>query len=135
MLRSYRTSAVVLRRVNFGETDRILTLFSRERGKLGAIAKGARRIKSSMSGASELCSFSVFQLAMGANLEVVTQVELKNAFLGLRTSLERVSRAVYALEFCAEFLEERQPQPELFDLLLSALYVLEKAPQFDWVLS
>lgn len=134
MIRSYRTEAIVIRRVNLGETDRILTLLTKDRGKLSVIAKGARRIKSSMQGAAELCSYSSFQLALGTNLDVVTQVELKNAFLGLRGSLDRVSRALYALELCSEFLEEKQPQQNLFLLLLSALYVLESATPLDWII-
>ena len=135
MNRSYRTEAIVVRRVNLGEADRILTLFTRDRGKISVVAKGCRRGASSMSGATELCSYASFQLAMGANLDVVTQVELKTAFLALRGSLDRISRAMYALEFCNEFLEERQPQPDLFDLLLSALYVIQKAQQLDWTVA
>ncbi|HET6385015.1 MAG TPA: DNA repair protein RecO [Armatimonadota bacterium] len=135
MLRSYRTEALVLRRVNVGETDRILTLLSRDRGKISAIAKGSRRINSSLSGATELGSYGSLQIAMGTNLDVVTQGELKNAFLGLRTSLDRISRALYVLELTTEFLEDRQPHPDLFDLLLSALYSLEKADYLDWVVS
>lgn len=135
MNRSYRTEAIVIRRVNLGEADRILTLFTRDRGKISAIAKGSRRIKSSLSGSTELCSFSAFQIAVGTNLDIVTQAELRNAFLGLRSTLERISRSLYTLEFVAEFLEERQPHGELFDTLLSALYSLEQAVYPDWVIS
>ena len=71
--RTYRTEAVVIRRSDFGEADRLLTLFSPDRGKLRAIAKGARKPQSRKTGHVELFMRSKFLLAVGRDLDIVTQ--------------------------------------------------------------
>ena len=67
----------MLRRVDFGEADRVLVLFTREHGKLSVVAKGIRRLSSRSAGHLELFTASEIQLAKGANLDVVTQVETR----------------------------------------------------------
>ena len=78
--RSYLVEAMVLRRVDFGEADRVLVLFTREHGKLSVVAKGIRRFSSRSAGHLELFTNSEIQLAKGKNLDVVTQVETRHAF-------------------------------------------------------
>ena len=124
MSRIYSVQAVVLRRHNLAETDKIVTLFTRERGKLSAVAKGARRPQSRIAGATEPPTFVRAFMAVGQNLDVVTQCEVKEAFPALRDDLERLTCCGYLLELTDTLLEERLPQPDLFDLLLSALYLL-----------
>ena len=87
--RTYRVEAVVLRRIDFGEADRVLVLFTRERGKLAVVAKGVRRLSSRMAGHLELFTQSELQLAKGANLDVVTQAETRDPFRALREDLTR----------------------------------------------
>ncbi len=122
--RVYRADAVVLRRVSTGETDRVLTLFTRERGKLGAIAKGARGPRSRLAGATEPFTHLRGLLAIGQNLDVLTQAEVQDAFSDIRKDLERVGYASYFVEVVDSGLEERQPAPELWDLLVAALTTL-----------
>jgi len=71
----YSAEAVVLRKVDYGEADRILTLFTRERGKLPAIAKAVRRAKSRMSGQLDVFSHGQMLLAEGRRMDVVTQFQ------------------------------------------------------------
>jgi len=87
--RLYRTSAIVLKRQDFGEADRILTLFTPERGKLRVIAKGVRKTTSRKSGHVELFTYSNLLIAKGRNLDIVTQAEMIRPFLGLRQELPR----------------------------------------------
>jgi DNA repair protein RecO (recombination protein O) len=117
----------VLRRLNLGETDRIVTLFTRERGKLRCVAKGARGPRSRLSGATE--PFCVFEglLSQGQNLDVLNQAEVRDAFLGIRKDLERVGYASHFAEVVNAGTEERQPLGELWDLLVAALTTLETA--------
>jgi DNA repair protein RecO (recombination protein O) len=122
--RVYRAHAIVLRRINLGETDKILTLLTREKGKLSAVAKGARRPASRLAGATELFNYCRAMLAVGQSLDVVTQVEVRQSFPALRRNLEKIAAASYLTELVDHFSEERLPQPEIFDLLLSGLYVL-----------
>jgi DNA repair protein RecO (recombination protein O) len=129
--RVYKAQAIVLKRISFSETDRILTLFTREHGKLGAIAKGARRGTSRLAAATEPFAFTRVLLAVGQNLDVLTQGEVQAAFPEIRADLTRISYASYFTELVSAAVEERQPQPDLFDLLLSALYILSRTEQPD----
>jgi DNA repair protein RecO (recombination protein O) len=125
----YKANAVVLRRINLGETDKILTLFCREAGKLSAVAKGARRSSSRLSGATELFTFSRMLLAEGRNLDIVSQCEVRESFPRLRADLNLMARATYLCELTDRLIEEREPNQEVFDLLLSALYLLQRTAE------
>jgi len=122
--RVYRAHSIVLRRINLGETDKILTILTREKGKLSAVAKGARRPASRLAGATELFNYDRLLLAVGQNLDVVTQAEVRQSFPSLRRNLEKIAAASYLTELVDHFTEERLPHEEVFDLLLSGLYVL-----------
>ncbi len=122
----YTANAIVLRRINFGETDRVVTLLTRERGKLSAIAKGARKPISRLAGSTELFTYSRIQLATGKTLDVITQAEVKESFPRIRADLGRIAHATYMLELVDRLVEEREPNMDLFELLLSALYLMER---------
>jgi DNA repair protein RecO (recombination protein O) len=123
--RSYRVEAVVLRRVAFGEADRVLVLFTRERGKQAVVAKGIRRITSRMAGHLELFTRADIQLAKGANLDVVTQADTLDAFRHLREDLDRTSTAYYVVELADALTEEGEEHQELFELLTATFRALE----------
>lgn len=131
MQRVYKAHAIVLKRIAYGETDKILTVFSREHGKLGAIAKGARRATSRLVGGTEPMTYSQMLLAMGQNLDVLTQCEVQEPFPEIRNDLDKLGHASYLLELTNATLEERQAHPELFDLLLTALHVLARIDEAD----
>ncbi len=122
----FNTTAIVLRRTHFGETDNILTLYSKERGRISAIAKGARKAISKLSGATDPLTCTRFALASGKNLQVVTEAEIVNSFPGLHVSVERLAVAQYFAELVTVFIPEDDPHPDLFQLLLRALRLLEK---------
>jgi len=70
---SYSTEAIVLKRSDLGEADRILTLFTPGKGKFHAVAKGTRRPVSKLAGHLDLLCRSQLQMALGRNLDIVTQ--------------------------------------------------------------
>lgn len=124
-MRSYSANAIVLRRIDLGEKDRILTLFTREHGKLSAVAKGSRRPGSKLGGASEPFTYSKMLLSSGRDLDVLSQAEIKESFPNVKNGIESVAHGVYLLELVNSFVDQRQPNPDIFDTLLSAMYVLE----------
>lgn len=128
---NYRASALILRRMPLGETDKIVTLFSREYGKFNAIAKGARRTTSRLAGATEPLVYAKMMLAEGMNLDVLTQCEIKESFPKLRADYGLFLRASYACELLDRITVERDPAPEMYDLLLSTLYILQRAVEPD----
>ena len=122
----YTVNAIILRRINFSETDRIATLYTRERGKISGIAKGARKPISRLSGATEVLTYAKYQLASGKNLDIITQAEVKESFPRIHGDLNRIAYAAYMAELLDKFVEEHEANADLFDLLLSALYLMER---------
>lgn len=120
--RLYRIDAIVMHRTDIGEADRLLTVLSRERGKLRLNAKGARKIKSRRAGHVELFMRSRMLVAKGrGDIDIVSQVEMIEAYRGLREDLTRSTYAHYAVELIDAFAEEGSEQPEMFDLLAGGL--------------
>lgn len=124
----YKVNAIVLRRQELGETDKILRLLTREAGRVDAVAKGARRGASKLSGATELFTHSRMLLAVGRSLDIVSQCEIRESFPALRLDLSGIARATYLCELVDRMMAEREPNAEVFDLLLSALYLLQRGP-------
>ncbi|MBI2165946.1 MAG: DNA repair protein RecO [Chloroflexi bacterium] len=119
--RTYKTEALVLKGSPFGEADRLLTLYTLDRGKLRAVAKGVRRATSKLAGHLEPLTCSLLLLAEGRNLDVVAQAETKESFKALRDSLEALARAMYMAELVDAFAPEEVPNPGLYRLLLANL--------------
>ena len=122
----YTVNAIVLRRMSFGETDRIVTLYTREHGKISSIAKGSRKPISRLSGSTETLTYGRVALATGKNLEIITQFEVKESFPRIREDLKRLAYSGYIAELVDVLTEDRQPSIDLFDLLLSTLYLMER---------
>jgi DNA repair protein RecO (recombination protein O) len=120
-LRSYRVEAVVLRRTDYGEADRLLTVFTRERGKLRLIAKGARKPQSRKTGHLELFTCSQMQISQGRTLDLVSQVELVAVHRELSADLLRITYAACLVELIDGFTTEAEPHAALYDLLRHAL--------------
>ena len=118
--RVYRTQAIVLRRADFGEADRLLTVFTPSRGKLKVIAKGARKPTSRKSGHVELFSLGEFMMAVGRDLDIITQAETIEPHVALREDLSRTTFGYYLAEMADAFTGERDENRALFDLIKQA---------------
>ena len=123
----YNVTGIVLRRMAYGETDNILTIYTRELGRVSAIAKGSRRATSRTAGACEILTCARFNLASGKSLDVVTQTEIVNAFPALRKDLARLANGQYLAEILDKLVADGDPHAELFILLRSALLLLERS--------
>jgi DNA repair protein RecO (recombination protein O) len=122
----YTTDALILKRTDYGEADRILTLFTPNQGKIKAIAKGARRTTSRIAGHVDLFMCSQLQLATGRDLEIVTQGEGKERFQHLRAGLWYATTAYYLAELVDKFTEERNEHASLYSLLIETLRRLDQ---------
>ena len=114
---TYKTEAIVLSRRNFGEADKILTIFTKHYGKIRALAKGVRRMKSRKGGNVELFNQVSLVLAKGKNLDIITEVELKNSFRFWRQNLNRVGVAYYLVELVESLTPEGQANRFAYRLL------------------
>ncbi len=121
LARVYQTEAIVLKRIKLGEADKILTLYSPTIGKFRAVAKGVRRPKSRLGGHVELLTRTSLLVAHGQNLDIVTQAQLVEPYLGLRDHLPAAGLAMYLAELVDQFTEERLANAPLYVLLAEAL--------------
>jgi len=123
--RVHRVTSVVIRQRDLGEADRVVVLFTRELGKLSAVAKGVKRARSKLAGCLQLFAHVEALLAVGRTLDVVTQVRPLDPCYRLRTDMARYTHASYAAELLDTLLEERAPAPAVFDLLVAVLRGLD----------
>lgn len=119
--RVYRTEAVVLRRMDLGEADRLLTLFTPEEGKVKAIAKGVRRPGSRKAGHLEPFTRARLLLARGRELDIITQAEAVDYHPELHSDLERLGAAAYIVELIDRFTVQEVGTQSQYDLLVAAL--------------
>jgi DNA repair protein RecO (recombination protein O) len=119
--RLYRVSAIVLKRRDQGEADRLLTVFTRDRGKLTLLAKGVRRQASRKAGHIEPFTHVDLLVAKSKSLDLVTQAETVAAHRVLREDLWRSTWASYVAELADVFTLDQDPQALLFDLLAETL--------------
>lgn len=132
--RTYRTQAVVLGHIEYGEADQILKLFTDEKGKITVIAKGVRKIRSRKAGHLEPFTYVTLFLAKGRNMDIVTQAETIDGFIGLREDLQRVAYAAYVVEVLDRFTYEEGKNAGIFRLLVDTLSRLEKLPNSAMVI-
>ncbi|MBO8142072.1 MAG: DNA repair protein RecO [Firmicutes bacterium] len=116
----YKAEGIVLRARNLGEADKILTLFTPARGKVEAVARGARRARSRLMGATQLFTHGRYLLFEGKELDSLSQGEIIHSFRPLREDLERMAHASYAVELVDRSTEPGDRHDRLF-LLLSAV--------------
>lgn len=127
--RSYKTSGIVLRGRTYGEADRILTLFTTERGKIDAIAKGVRRTKSHLAGRLEFANEVLLGMHRGRNLDVVVSADIQNAYWQNVVAPEHYAAANLIVEMIDAFCEPDLPLPDVYALLTAVLRALGRAEE------
>lgn len=127
--RLYKTEGIVLRSMDLGEADRVLTVLTPRLGKLRVIAKGIRRPRSRLGGGLEPFSDVHLVLAIGRTFDVVTQVALEDPHLGLRNDLHSTAAAWYLVELADRFCEGSADSHDAFVLLAQGLAALDAAPE------
>jgi DNA repair protein RecO (recombination protein O) len=123
---NYRDRGVVLRTIRLGEADRIATILSLEHGKVRAVAKGVRKVKSRLGARTEPLSHIDFMAWRGRELDVVNQVEVIDVFPRIRGDLGRLDAAVTMAEVIDQSTVDHQQSPELYRLFVGALRSLEE---------
>jgi DNA repair protein RecO (recombination protein O) len=119
--RVYRTEAIILRHSDFGEADRLLSVYTPSLGKVRLLAKGIRKTASRKAGHLELFTRTQLLIARGRNLDIVTQAQTVEPYVALRQDLWRMSHAYYVGELVDSFGEEQAENEPLYALLCNAL--------------
>jgi DNA repair protein RecO (recombination protein O) len=124
-----RAEAIVLRSIRYGEADRILHLYTLEHGRVGAIAKGARRARSRFGARLEPFMRIEMQLHEGrSDLMTVTGVDTIAVHAGLREHAATLDMAARACDAVGRLFETREPHPDVFHLLANELALLAADP-------
>lgn len=125
MSRTYKAIGINLKAMPLGEADRVLTILTKEHGLVRAVAMGARKQNSKLSGRSGLFVVNDLLLAQGRSLDKVTQAETLESYPGLSRNLKKLTAAQYLAELTLQQALSDQPQEELFELLTEHLGRIE----------
>jgi len=124
-----RSAAVVIGSFPLGESDRVVTFFARDLGRVRGVARAARRLRSRFGGALEL--FTLGQLVFfdtgRSELVRIDHFDVTHPFVALRERLDTLGEAAWVVEIVARTTGERDRQPALYGLLVRALRALETA--------
>lgn len=121
------TRALILRRRDVNDADRVLTVLTPGDGKLELIAKGVRKTTSRKAGHLELFTHAALLVAQGRTWDIITEVQTVESFRRLRENLESIAAASYIAELIDSFAESGDEAHALWDLALQALRYLDAA--------
>lgn len=124
---AYTSEGIILGRINFGEADRIISVFSKDKGRISLMAKGVRRPKSRKRGHIEIFSRVNFQAISGRGLDLMTEADIIDDYKIVRGSLKKVSLAYYFSEVIGKITHEGEGNLGVYELLVEALDKLKTA--------
>lgn len=125
---------LVLRTVDMGENDRLMTILTAEEGKITLSAKGVRSVKSRRMAACQPFCYSVFTVTYKNGKRTLTETQLLEHFYTLREDIDRFALASYLCEVAEVVTVEESGQENILSLLLNCLYLLGKAQKPLWVI-
>jgi len=122
----YKTEGIVLKSTEFEEADKIVTIYTKDYGKITAIAKGVRKTKSKFGSSLEILTHSIFLIYKGRNIDIVSQTEILESFFSTSKEVIKFAFAVNCVEMVNKLTEEREINIGLFNLLKEVLHYLRK---------
>ncbi|ARK29337.1 DNA repair protein RecO [Halalkalibacter krulwichiae] len=122
----HKVEGIVIRTTDYGESNKIVTLFTRELGKIGVMSRGAKKPKNRFSAASQLFMYGTFVFQRGSGLGQLNQADITNSFREVRNDLFLASYGSYIVELTDKLTEESQRNPFLFELLYQTLHYLDE---------
>ncbi|OGD98833.1 DNA repair protein RecO [Candidatus Curtissbacteria bacterium RIFCSPLOWO2_01_FULL_38_11b] len=129
----FKTEGIILLQKNLGEADKLLTLYTKDHGKLTCIAKGVRRPTSKKSGHVELGNWCEVFIAKGKNIDLLTEVEVKKAFGIENLTPEKVNYIYHLLEIVNLLTPINQKSSKVFYLLLNFLQKVSTLDNFSYI--
>ena len=130
----YKSEAIVIKRIDLGEADKILTIFTPNFGKLRVVAKGVRKVTSRLAGHVELFTRNTMLLAKARNLDIVTQSETVDAYRPLHEDLSRIAHASYASELLDALTPDALENYPVYRLAVETFALISEDAHQDRVL-
>ncbi len=121
-----KTKGVIIKEVNTGEADKVVTILSRSHGKISGYAKSARRPKSSLTAGTQFLCYGDFMLFKGRELYNISSCEVIEPFFGIRTDVEKLTYAAHIVDIVNDAVQENQSSPRILQLFLNTLHMLSK---------
>lgn len=121
-----KIKAVIIRTQDYGETHKIITLYSKKMGKFSAIARGAKKTKSRMAAVTQPFIYGEFFVYVNSGLSTIQQGEIINSFRAIREDIVKTAYTAYIAELTDKLLNQKQPDIELYDQFFQTLkYISE----------
>jgi DNA repair protein RecO (recombination protein O) len=129
----FKAEAITIRLTDFSETSQVAWFYTREFGRLSALAKGSKRQRNNFEGRLDLLCHNqiVFARKTRTTLHVLTECKLLDRFIGLRAGVDRLYAGLYAVELVREMTPLEESQPAVFELLLATIRSLSDGAQVD----
>lgn len=121
-----KSEGIVLKELRYKDTSKILTIYTKEHGKVSVMARGAYRANSQLMSTTQVFAYSEYHFNMGRGLIFLNQADLINSFYSIREIMERVTYGYYMLELVEKSLPEEQENEKIFLLLEKGLRILSK---------
>src|SRR5665648_118634 len=122
----YKTEGIVLKSTEYEEADKIVTIYTKNYGKITAIAKGVRKTKSKFGSSLEILTLSIFLIHKGRNIDIVSQTEILESFFTTSKEVIKFAFAGNCVELINKLTEEREVNVGLFNLLKEVLHYLRE---------
>lgn len=116
-----KVEGIIIRTTNYGETNKIITLFTRELGKVGVMARGARKPSSRLASVSQIFTYGYFLIQTGSGLGTLQQGESLSSMKHIKEDIITTAYASYIVELTDKAVEDRKVNPYLFELLYQTL--------------
>ena len=123
----YKTEGIVLKSMEYEEADKIVTIYTKDYGKITAIAKGVRKTKSKFGSSLEILTHSIFLFYKGRNIDIVSQAEILESFFSTSKEVIKFAFAANCVEVVNRLTEEREINIGLFNLLKEVLHYLRES--------
>jgi DNA repair protein RecO (recombination protein O) len=129
-----KCEGIVLRTTDYSETNKIVTLYTREWGKVGVMARGAKKPNSRLAAITQHFSYAYFLIQKGSGLGSMQQGEMISSMRKIREDIILTAYASYILELTDKCTDDRRPNPYLFELLLQTLKYMNEEYDLDILL-
>ncbi|MCD8511985.1 MAG: DNA repair protein RecO [Bacillus sp. (in: Bacteria)] len=127
----HKVEGLVIRTNDYGETNKIVTLYTRENGKVAVMARGAKRPKSRFASSAQLFMYGIFVYQRSTGMGLLNSADIIDSFRDVRSDLKLTAHGAYIVELLDRLTEDQERNPFLFELVYQTLYQLNEGTDPD----
>ncbi|WP_062198682.1 DNA repair protein RecO [Massilibacterium senegalense] len=121
-----KAEGIIIRTNDYGESHRIVTLYTRENGKVAVMARGARKPKSRLASGTQLFTYGYFLFTKSKGMKSLQQADAIDHFTSVMTDLTKTAYSAYIVELVDKLVDDETPNPYLFELLYQTLHYMDE---------